>query len=385
MPDSASERFRTARNRFSPRPVALSRPPRERRPAVHVAVVGYGYWGSKHVRVLTSLPDVAVTVVEPDAAARGAAAVQYPAAGIAAELSEVLPAVDAVLVATPPASHVTLCLQAIRAGKHVLVEKPMTTTVADAERVVAAAAARGVTLMVGHTFLYNAAVRKLKEIVRSGALGRILYVDSARLGLGRYQADCDVLWDLAPHDISILAYLLDEFPQTVSVWAHRNVGTAHADVAYMRLGFEQSQINAFIRVSWLDPYRCRRATVVGDRQMVVYDDTSDSDRLRVYDVGPDVEENDLHAHAWPVSFRRGDIVSPYIDFVEPLLVQDRHFVDCIRDGITPLTPGSFGLGVVEVLAAADRARRAGGPAFISPITTDVETTATPHGIELEVV
>ncbi len=381
MSDPVSDRFRSARHRL-----AAAHPLRVPRlaSALHIAVVGYGYWGSKHVRVLTSLPDVAVTVVERDPTARAAAADQYPAAGIASELHDVLDSVDAVLVATPPASHVEVSLAAIRAGKHVLVEKPMATSVQDAQTMVDAAAEHGVTLMVGHTFLYNAAVRKLRDVVHSGALGRILYVDSARLGLGRYQADCDVLWDLAPHDISILAYLFDEFPQTVSVWAHRNVGTSHADVAYMRLGFDESQINAFIRVSWLDPFRCRRATVVGDRQMAVYDDTSDSDRLRIYDVGPDMDARDLHAHAFPVSFRRGDIVSPYIDFVEPLLVQDSHFVECVRDGLAPLTPGTFGLGVVQVLAAADRARRAGAPTLISAIP-DLENTGLPHEVALEVV
>jgi predicted dehydrogenase len=351
-----------------------------------VAVVGYGYWGAKHVRVLTSLPGLTVTVVERDPAQRAAARVQYPSAGITGRLDEVLRAVHAVVIATPPGTHASLALAAIRAGKHVLVEKPMATTERDAEAMVCAAADHGVTLMVGHTFLYNAAVTKLKEIVDSGALGRILYIDSARLALGRYQPDCNVIWDLAPHDISILAYLLDEFPQTVSVWAHRNVGASHADVAYVRLGFDESQINAFIRVSWLDPYRCRRATVVGERQMVVYDDTSDSERLRIYDIGADVDDHDVHAHAWPVSFRRGDILSPYIDFTEPLLVQDEHFVDCLRSGRQPRTPGSFGLAVVRVLAAADRARRTASTALIPAEEPDPTIRSVPVGAPgLEVV
>lgn len=341
-----------------------------------IAVVGYGYWGSKHVRVLTSLPGVAVTVVDSVPARRAEAAVQYPSADVCADLDEALECVDAVLVATPPGTHAEVSLRAIRAGRHVLVEKPMATSVHDAEAMVAAAAAADVQLMVGHTYLYNAAVRKLKEIVLSGELGRVLYVDSARLGLGRYQSDCNVVWDLAPHDISILAFLLDELPQTVSVWAHRNVGDLQADVAYLRLGFEGAKINAFVRVSWLDPYKCRRATVVGDRKMVVYDDMSDSDRLRIYDINVDPDAAHLHGemHAMPVSFRTGDIVSPYINFAEPLLVQDSHFLDCIRTGRRPDTPGTFGLDVVRVLAAIDLAHRSGN-AVLLPATTPARSAA----------
>jgi predicted dehydrogenase len=381
--DSVADRYPVSR---SARPRPLFRAPSLSSTALHIAVVGYGYWGSKHVRVLTSMPRVTVTVVEPDPDRRAAACEQYPSAGIAADLEHVLGSVDAVLIATPPATHAAMSLTALAAGKPVLVEKPMATSVADAAAMVRTAAERGVTLMVGHTFMYNAAVRKLKQIIDSGDLGRILYVDSARLGLGRYQSDCNVIWDLAPHDISILAYLLDEFPRKVSVWAHRNVGASHADVAYIRLGFEESQTNAFVRVSWLDPFRARRATVVGDRQMVVYDDTSDTDRLRVYDIGADLGGSDDRDHAFPVSFRRGDILSPYIDFTEPLLVQDSHFVECVRSGAAPITPGGFGLAVVQVLAAADRARRNGNTALIPADPTELPALPGPVNLPgLEVV
>jgi predicted dehydrogenase len=319
--------------------------------------VGYGYWGSKHVRVLNSIPDVTVTVVDAHPDRRAEAAAQFPASRQAAALVEVLDDVDAVLVATPPGSHAAVARDALAAGKHVLVEKPLTTSVADAQMLVDLADERGVQLMVGHTFEYNPAVWKLRDLVRSGTLGRILYVDTARLSLGRYQTDVNVVWDLAPHDISIVSYILDEMPSTTAVWAHRNVGGRHADVAYLRLEFEKSRAQAFVNVSWLSPDKVRRVTVVGEKKMAVYDDMSDNERIRVYDIGVDVASIDDPSSppALPVSYRTGDIISPYIPFDEPLLLQDRHFIECVRTGKRPNTPGQRGLDIVRVLAQTDAA------------------------------
>jgi predicted dehydrogenase len=238
--------------------------------------------------------------------------------------------------------------------KAVLVEKPLATSVADAERMVDRANQKGVCLMVGHTFEYNAAVWKLRDIVNSGELGRILYVDTARLDLGRYQSDCNVIWDLAPHDISIISYLLGEMPSRTAVWARGYVGRRYADVAYLQMSFDDSDVRAYTHVSWLDPRKVRRVTVVGERKMAVYNDLSDNERIRVYDIGVDVLESD-DLHAMPVSYRNGDIVSPYVQFSEPLAVQDAHFVDCLRTGRRPDTPGERGLDVVRVLAATDEA------------------------------
>jgi predicted dehydrogenase len=237
--------------------------------------------------------------------------------------------------------------------------------------------------MVGHIFEYNAAVRKLKQIISSGELGRILYIDTARLGLGRYQNDCNVIWDLAPHDISIVSYLLGEFPVTTSAWAQRNVGDLHADVAYLRLDFPSAP--AFINVSWLSPNKVRQVTVVGERKMVVYNDVSDNDRIRIYDVSVtqgEIDEGPSRSvsatptpasHAMPVTYRTGDITSPHVQFVEPLLVEDTHFIDCVRTGRRPETPGERGLGVVRVLAATDEARATGAPARIEPPAVDAVT------------
>jgi predicted dehydrogenase len=322
----------------------------------HVAVVGYGYWGSKHVRVLSSIPGVDVTVVDGHPLRLMEASAHHPSAGSAPRVDDVFDDVDAVVVATPPSSHAALALRALEAGKHVLVEKPLATTTEDAERLVDAAARRGVQLMVGHTFEYNAAVWKLRDLVRSGELGRILYVDTARLSLGRYQSDVNVIWDLAPHDISIVSYVLDEMPSCTTVWAHSHISRQQADVAYLRFDFPRSQTPAYVHVSWLTPNKVRRVTVVGEKKMAVYDDMSDNERIRVYDIGVDVQEIDdpAEAHALPVSYRTGDIVAPYIPFQEPLLLQDQHFIDCIRSGRRPDTPGERGLDVVRVLASTDR-------------------------------
>jgi predicted dehydrogenase len=321
----------------------------------HIAVVGYGYWGAKHVRVLSSIPGVAVTVVDAHPERLIAAAAHYPAARLSNNLDDVLPDVDAVVVATPPASHARLAKRALEARRHVLVEKPLTTSVADAEMLVELSEKQGLILMVGHTFAYNPAVWKLRELVDSGALGRILYVDTARLSLGRYQQDVNVLWDLAPHDISIISYVLDDLPSVTAVWAQRNVGGPHADVAYLRLDFDGVGVQAFINVSWLSPNKVRRVTVVGEKRMAVYNDLSDNERIRIYDIGVDIHAIDeaSNAHGLPVTYRTGDIISPFVPFQEPLVLQDEHFVDCTQTGIPPRTSGQRGLEVVRVLAATD--------------------------------
>lgn len=329
--------------------------------SLRIGVAGYGYWGSKHVRVLGALPDVEVVVIDAEPARLAEARRVHGHLRCATRVDQCLDDLDGMVVAAPPAAHATLALTALEAGVGVLVEKPMATTVGEAEAMVTLAAARGACLMAGHTFEYNPAVWKLKEIIDSGELGRILYVDTARLDLGRYQADCNVIWDLAPHDVSIISYLLDELPERTDVWARRHVGSRHADVAYLRMQFARRAVNAYVHVSWLDPCKVRRVTVVGERKMAVYNDLSDNERVRIYDIGVSALEPD-EAHAMPVSYRTGDIVSPYIQFAEPLHVQDAHFVECLRTGRRPSTPGERGLDVVRVLAATDAAATtAGGP------------------------
>jgi len=332
-----------------------------------VGVVGYGYWGSKHVRVLAGLPNVEVTVIENRPNRLREAGSSFPGARLASALEEVAGDLDAVVVATPPCSHTLVALQSLRAGLHTLVEKPLAMSVVEAESLVDAAHASGVQLMVGHTFEYNAAVWKLKQIIESAAFGRILYIHTSRLSLGRYQNDCNVIWDLAPHDISIVSYLLDEYPDVGAVWAQRNVGHLHADVAYLRLEFRRSSVPAFIHVSWLDPNKVRRVTVIGERQMAVYDDLAAEERIRVYESGVTPTQFDAEPAPFemPVTYRTGDITSPYVDFAEPLMVQDSHFVDCVRTGRVPDTDGRRGLEIVRVLEATDEAQSSGSHAHIA--------------------
>jgi predicted dehydrogenase len=316
--------------------------------------------------VLSGLCGVDLTVIEDRPERLREAIATFPAARGASGLGEVVNDLDAVVIATPPGSHGSIAMHALRAGLHTLVEKPLATTVADAEALVQTANAAGLILMAGHTYEYNPAVRKLKQIISSGELGRILYIDAARVSLGRYQNDCNVIWDLAPHDISILSYLLGEFPDTVSVWAHRNVGDRHVDVAYLRLDFPRASVPAFVRVNWLAPIKTRLITVVGERQMAVYDDLRDNERIRIYPVGVDPAEvaEGSAPHADPVTYRTGSTSSPHVRFVEPLLVQDTHFIDCVRTGRRSDTPGERGLGVVRVLAATDEAQASGAPARV---------------------
>ncbi|MEM8922496.1 MAG: Gfo/Idh/MocA family oxidoreductase [Actinomycetota bacterium] len=320
---------------------------------MRVGVVGIGYWGSKHVRVLHNVEEVSqVVAIDGDEGRRSSIAAVFPTAGTAASLTEALDQIDAVVIATPPVSHADLALEAIEAGKHVMVEKPLATNSSDARKMIQAAEDQGVTLMVGHTFEYNAAVVRLQELVQSGALGDIHYIDSARLNLGLYQHDVNVLWDLAPHDISICNYVLGEFPTSVSAWGAAHAHNQFEDVASIRLDYGTIGVSATIRVSWLDPNKVRTTTVVGSKQMAVYNDLLDNERLKLYDRGVSVDDG-ADDHAMPTSYRYGDIVAPHVDFPEPLLTEARDFVTSAIEGRTPRASGANGLAVVETLEAAD--------------------------------
>lgn len=328
---------------------------------MRVAVVGCGYWGSKHIRVLNGLGEVdSVAVVDPRVDRRAELERSFPKTGSFENLATALPHVDAVVIATPPETHVRLGLQAIEAGRHVLVEKPLATTSAGARRLIDAAAAAGVTLMVGHTFEYNAAVWRLRDMVARGELGDIHYIDTARLNLGLYQSDVNVLWDLAPHDVSIVNHVLGRSPTSVQAWGRAHAHALLEDVAYLRLDYADIGVTAQIHVSWLDPCKVRRVTVVGSRKMAVYNDLADAERIKIYDKGVNKAISEGAAlHEMPVSYRYGGISAPYIDFQEPLTVEDRHFVQCIREGRVPDTDGRSGLAVVSVLEAAQRSLRDG--------------------------
>jgi predicted dehydrogenase len=339
---------------------------RARAGGIRVAVVGVGYWGSRHVRVLRSTTGVSAVVgVDQRFAAIGDGR-QEPEHGITAyaDIDDALPRVDALVIATPPASHAPLALKAIAAGKHVLVEKPMATTADAARMLIEAAAAAGVVLMPGHTFEHNAAVRKLRDLVRGGHLGRLFYLDCARLNLGLYQADVNVVLDLAPHDISISNFVLGSRPTAVTVWGSRHVHPEHEDVAYLRLDYADLGVRSNIHVSWLDPRKVRRVTAVGSKKMVVYNDMADGERIRIYDKSA-IPPEDSDAPLSSVAYHLGDVVTPFVPFAEPLAVQDQHFVDCIANDSPPCVDGSSGLAVVQTLECAQISLREQRPVALA--------------------
>lgn len=322
---------------------------------LRIGVVGCGYWGSKHVRVLHALDGVAEVAVIDERQDRMANLVgTFPTTRCFPTLDSALPHVDAVIIATPPSTHAHLALAAVSAGKHVLIEKPFATNTSDARRVIAAADAASAVIMAGHTFEYNAAVWKFRELIQNHELGDIYYIDSARLSLGLYQSDVNVIYDLAPHDISIINHVLGREPVAVEAWASRHAHADFEDVAFLRLHYAEEDLIANIRVSWLDPCKVRRITAVGSQKMAVYDDLATEERIRIHDKGVVCPPAGQDLTQPPVSYRHGDVISPFVAFQEPLAVQDRHFAECAGSGKRPRTDGENGLAVVGVLECAQR-------------------------------
>jgi predicted dehydrogenase len=299
-------------------------------------------------------------VIDPSTERVSALTRGYPGLVSFSSLEEALDCVDAVVIATPPSTHKPLALQALNAGKHVMVEKPLATSVADANEIIETARRHGLTAMVGHTFEYHAAVWALRDIVADPAFGDLYYLDTARLNMGLYQHDVNVLWDLAPHDISILNSVLGSAPTSVECWASRHAHRRLEDIALLRVRYEEPAVEATVHVSWLHPCKTRLVTAVGSQQMAVFDDLATEERIRIHNKSvrqPELQADDLSQP--PMSYRYGDLVAPYLVINEPLAVEDQHFVDCVRTGAKPITDGANGLAVVEVLEAAELSRREG--------------------------
>ena len=313
---------------------------------VRFAVIGWGYWGPKIARNLDTLPHAAVTMVaDMDVHRLGSLRVNQPWIHTTTQAEDVFRSdVDAVVIATPVRTHYRLAQQALLYGKHVLVEKPLTANVSEAEELVALAREQQRILMVGHTFEYSPAVNELRKLIEGGDLGRIYSIEAERVNLGLFRSDINVIWDLAPHDISILHYLLGEKPQHIRVQAHAHLQSRIHDSAHLDLGFANG-MTAHIHVSWLHPCKIRRVTIIGDARMVVYDDTNPAEMIKIYNKGADV-------HADPgVSYRYGAITIPHIDWVEPLRLECEDFANSIRTGSQPRAHGGVGLEVVRVLSA----------------------------------
>ena len=325
-----------------------------------MGVIGCGYWGPQVIRNYYEMPEVdLVGVADTRTDRRDYVRRHFPRVRTFADHRALLDAgIDAVVVATPIETHYELAREALERGKHVLVEKPLTSSLRDAIELNRIADERHLTLMVGHTFLYNPAVQALRRIIDRGDLGRIYYADAARLNLGLFQRHVNVIWDLAPHDVSILLYLLQLRPKAVSARGSAHVQPGVLDVAYVELVMEQD-VTAQIHVSWLDPCKVRRLTIVGNRKMVVYNDVSLAEKIRIYDAGVESPVTDNFGE-FQLALRHGDMTVPYIPWQEPLRLQCEHFLECIHSGDTPRTDAYQGLVVVAVLEAASRSLASGG-------------------------
>lgn len=328
---------------------------------LRVGVVGAGYWGRNYVRNFEALPGVELRwVCDLDEAALARAKRTAPDARVSKDLAEVLAddALQAVVIATNAVHHHQNAVDALQAGKHVLVEKPMATKVEHAEQMVALAEERGLTLMVGHLLLYHPAVERMRQIIASGELGRIFYMYASRVNLGKVRSDENALWSFAPHDLSIIRYLVGAEP--TSVWARGEcyLQSDVEDVVFVNLQFADKTM-AQIQLSWLDPRKERRLTVVGSKKMIVFDDTHASEKLKIYDKGFD-RPPEYDTFGEYLSLRNGDIHIPHLALAEPLGVECRHFVESVQSQATPRTSGRDGLEVVRVLAAAERSLLGGG-------------------------
>ncbi len=328
---------------------------------VNVGVIGAGYWGPNLLRNFTELANARVVALADLSDERLAhMRSRYPEVEMIKDYRDFFEmGVEAVVVATPPTSHFDIARDCLEHGLHVLVEKPLTLNSRDAQTLVDIADARGLTLMVGHTFEYNAAVRTLKEIIDSGELGQVYYINAVRLNLGLFQRKLNVLWDLAPHDISIMLYLLGQDPLTISAQGATCIFKDLHDVAYMHLAFPNNVVG-HIHTSWLDPNKVRKITVVGSKKMAVYDDVEPLEKIKIYDKGVDAPPYTDTYGDFQLSYRYGDVVIPHIRFTEPLRLECQHYLECILEGKRPLSDGRDGLKVVRILEAAEQSLNNGG-------------------------
>ena len=323
---------------------------------INVGVVGCGYWGPNLIRNFRSLPDCRMKVMCDlnEGRLRHLRAV-YPGVATETNLDRMLgdPSLDAVAVATSVRFHFPMARASLLAGKHTLIEKPMAASTAECEELIALAKKQGLILMVGHTFLFSPAIRKIKEIVDHRDIGDIRYISARRLNLGLFQKDINVAWDLAPHDISIILHIMGEVPRSVNCRGAAHVTPHIEDVTSMNLHFSQDR-SAIVHSSWLDPRKVREMTIVGSERMIVYDDVAPQEKIKIFDARVERPPHYDTFAEFQYAYHYGDMYSPYIKQDEPLKLECQHFLDCIRQGSEPITDGSKGLEVVEILEASSR-------------------------------
>ncbi len=323
---------------------------------VNVGVIGCGYWGPNLIRNFNGLPDAYLkSIADLKEERLHQVGLLYPNTAKTTNYRDILedPDIQAVAVATPMSTHFSIGSEVLQAGKHLFLEKPMATNSSECHQLNELAAARNLQIMVGHTFVYTPAVRKIKSLMDGGELGEVYYVNISRVNLGIFQKDANVVWDLAPHDVAMLNYLFQSYPKRVSAngrcYVQRKLGIE--DVAFVTLEYPGGRL-AHIHVSWLDPNKIRNCTFVGSRKMLVYDDVSPSEKVRVYDKGVDVQPHYHDYGEFQLLYRSGDIFVPRIDTVEPLKIETQHFLDVVA-GTTPnLSSGAEGERVVKVLEGA---------------------------------
>jgi len=336
---------------------------------VSVGIVGCGYWGPLLIRNFVNLPNCnAIAVCDASEARLKHIARLYPSVQCVTDYNRLLADfdLDAIIIATPVNSHYPLAKASLLAGKHTFIEKPMAASSQQCEELIELARRQGVTLMVDHTFLYSAAVRKIVEIVEAGDIGDLRYINSRRLNLGLFQKDINVAWDLAPHDISIILHILGEFPVSVNCQGNAHVTPNVEDVTNMSLMFRHKRF-ATIQSSWLEPRKIREMTIVGSRRMIVYDDLQTHEKIKVYDVRVERPPHYDTFAEFQYSYHYGDSYIPHLHQEEPLKAVCKHFLDCIETGSPPLSGGRCGFELVRILEAASASLKASGaPILFAP-------------------
>ncbi len=329
---------------------------------IRIGIIGYGYWGPNLVRNFAELSRAEVAAVSDlDQKKLDTVKKRFPAVKTSTDFRTccVDSSIDAIAIATPVSSHFELGMAALKAGKHVWLEKPMTETSLQARKLVEEAEKRNLLLHVDHTFTYTGAVRKMGEIIKSGDLGRVYYYDSTRVNLGLFQRDVSVISDLAVHDFSILDYLLGEHPVAVSASGINHFPGTPENLAYITLFYDSGTI-AHVNVSWLAPVKVRNILVGGSKKMITYDDLEPSEKVKIYDKGVSFTDDPAKIHEMRVGYRTGDMWAPKLDGAEALRVEGEHFIDCIEQKKTSQTDGRLGLRVVELIEAATSSMRGRG-------------------------
>ncbi|NJD54791.1 MAG: Gfo/Idh/MocA family oxidoreductase [Nitrospirae bacterium] len=330
---------------------------------ISVGVIGCGYWGPNLIRYFNENRHTALAAVcDLNRDRLEQIKFKYPHAATSTDYRRIIrdPAITAVAIATPVFTHYKLVREALDAGKHVLVEKPLTATVKEAEKLVDRAQQKKLVLLVDHTFIYTGAVRHIKKLVQGAELGSVYYFDSVRINLGLFQHDVNVIWDLAPHDLSIMDYLLEERPVSVVATGASHTPGGLADVAYVTIAFKGNLI-AHFHVNWMSPVKIRKIIIGGSKKMAVFDDLDPAEKVKIYDKGISLARpSETAIHQSLVQYRIGDMHAPAHDNREALSTEIEHFVSCIKNGGTPITDGEAGLRVVRILEAADRSLKKGG-------------------------